>query len=80
MIKKLQSIRNLVIVLLLCESLIFFGLYLITNNPFIFYLLIFSFVQNMIYAFVIIYFAYIHESNALDEKEFENNEISEDQW
>lgn len=63
MIRKIVQIRNLLIVILVGECVLLFGLYLLFNNPLLFAFAIYALVKNIILFVVIAYWNYLIETN-----------------
>lgn len=63
MIRKIVQIRNLLIVVLVGECALLFGLYLLFNNPLMFAFAIYALVKNIILFIVIAYLNYLIDTN-----------------
>ncbi len=65
MTKKIVQMRNLIILLLVSECLILFGLYLLLNNTLLFAFAIYALLKNIILFIVFAYLSYLIETNSI---------------
>lgn len=69
MTKKITQMRNVIMALLVGESVLLFGIYLLTHSPLLFALGIYALVKNIVLFFVFIYLTYLIDANHMSVSE-----------
>lgn len=74
MTRKILQFRNAIVVVLIVECLILFGLYLILGSPLIFGFAMYALIKNMILFVFFVYMTYLYETNTMSVSEALNND------
>lgn len=69
MTRRIIQMRNLIIALLVGESVLMFGLYLLTNNSMLFAFAVYALIKNIILFVILAYLSYLLETNNMSVSE-----------
>ena len=69
MIRKIAQLRNLIIILLVAECILLFGLYLLLDSSLLFAFSVYALIKNIILFFVLSYITYLVDTNSMSVSE-----------
>lgn len=69
MIRKIAQLRNLIIILLVAECILLFGLYLLLDSSLLFAFSVYTLIKNIILFFVLSYITYLVDTNSMSVSE-----------
>ncbi len=74
MTKKIVQMRNLIIVLLICECVVLFGMYLLSHASSLFALAVYAFIKNIVLVVALLYLSYLIDMNHMSVSEALNTD------